>query len=72
MIMTTSMNDKKTLIQRLFSSAQNAQKRILEMSPSEKKALEKTWDVEHAYYSSALEGSKLDKKEFERLAENVQ
>ena len=72
MIMTTSMNDKKPLIQRLFSSAQSAQKRILEMSPSEKKALEKTWDVEHAYYSSALEGSKLDKKEFERLAENVQ
>ena len=40
-------------------------------SVSEKKKLEKNWDIEHAYYSSSLEGSKIDKKEFEKLGEKI-
>ncbi len=41
---------------------------------SKKKADSKlaVMDVEHAYYSSVLEGSKLDKKDFEQLAQVVQ
>lgn len=38
---------------------------------AEKKKLEKTWDVEHAYYSSSLEGSKIDRKEFEKLGKKI-
>ena len=48
-----------------------AKKVIAGLAPKQKSALEKEWDVEHAYYSSALEGSKLDKKEFEKLGEQV-
>lgn len=40
-------------------------------SVSEREKLEKTWDVEHAYYSSALEGSKISRKEFEKLGKNI-
>ncbi len=38
------------------------------MNSKQRNKLEEIWDIEHAYYSSALEGSKLDKKEFEMLA----
>lgn len=48
-----------------------AKKIIAELAPKQRSALEKEWDVEHAYYSSALEGSKIDKKEFEKLGEQV-
>lgn len=40
-------------------------------SVPEKKKLEKTWDVEHAYYSSSLEGSKIDRKEFEKMGQKI-
>ena len=55
---------KNKAVQELFSSMKEAKKVIEGLSPKQKSALEKEWDVEHAYYSSALEGSKLDKKEF--------
>lgn len=55
----------------LIISRQEAQKKIAGLSVAEKKKLEKSWDVEHAYYSSALEGSKIDRKEFDRLAKAI-
>jgi len=62
---------KKTLTKQLLFCAKNAQNRINDYTPKQKNQLEKAWDVEHAYYSSVLEGSKLDRKEFERLAKSV-
>ena len=48
-----------------------AQEHIGKLSPKQKSTLEKGWDIEHAYYSSALEGSDIDRKEFEELALKV-
>lgn len=65
---------KKVLTQQakqLFIAREEAQKKLVKLSPSQKKTLEKSWDVEHAYYSSALEGSNIDRKEFERLGQQV-
>lgn len=53
----------------LFASMNSAEKQIAKLTPREKSSLEKGWDIEHAYYSSALEGSKLDRGEFEKLAQ---
>ena len=58
----------KNTLKNLVNTVQNGQIAISRLSAVEKKTLEKKWDVEHAYYSSALEGSKLDKSEFESLA----
>ena len=55
----------------LFFSVKKANIQLAKLSSVQKKALEKGWDIEHAYYSSALEGSKIDRKEFEKLAEGV-
>ena len=46
-----------------------AQEGLAELTPVERAQLEESWDVEHAYYSSALEGSKLDKRQFEILGQ---
>ena len=62
---------KKNVIKALLESARVATKVITSLSPKEKSKLEKAWDIEHAYYSSALEGSKIDRNEFERLAKTV-
>lgn len=62
---------KKTTIKQLFICAKNAQNKINNYTSKQKNQLEKDWDIEHAYYSSVLEGSKLDRKEFEKLAELV-
>ena len=62
---------KQTKSTQLLKSMRAAQKYIAKLSPSQKSTLEKGWDIEHAYYSSALEGSKLDRKEFEELARTV-
>ncbi len=67
----TTMNGNKTLARELFSVAQTAQKQLSKLTPAQKSEIEKAWDVEHAYYSSALEGSKLGRKEFEKLAKDV-
>jgi hypothetical protein len=56
---------------KLFLSIKQAEVRLNKLTPEQKSSLEKTWDIEHAYYSSALEGSKLDRKEFEKLAETI-
>lgn len=61
----------KGTLKNLANTIQKGQKAVAELSVSEKKTLEKKWDIEHAYYSSVLEGSKLDRKEFDTLAENI-
>lgn len=55
----------------LLSNMKSAQEAMSKMSSAERKALEKSWDVEHAYYSSTLEGSKIDRKEFDKMAEKA-
>lgn len=62
---------KKMLIKQLLSSMKDAEKTLSGLTSSQKKTLEKSWDVEHAYYSSALEGSRVDRKEFEKLGEKI-
>ena len=61
----------RNLLQNLFSSVQKGRENIAKLTESDRKALEKKWDIEHAYYSSALEGSKLDRKDFDNLAKEV-
>lgn len=61
----------KTLTKQIFNCAKNAQIKINNYTPTQKNQLERAWDIEHAYYSSVLEGSKLDRKDFEKLAESV-
>jgi len=62
---------RTSISQKLFLSIKNAQKKISKLNPKQKSALERAWDIEHAYYSSTLEGSKLDRKDFEKLAEKI-
>jgi hypothetical protein len=62
---------KNTLRQKLFLSIQEAQVKLSQLTPVQKSTIEKKWDIEHAYYSSVMEGSKLDRQEFEKLAEKV-
>jgi len=62
---------KITLEQQVSSSFVTAKERMESLSVAQKNQIEKSWDIEHAYYSSALEGSKIDRKEFEKLGEEV-
>jgi len=62
---------KNPSIKKLFSSIIDGQKKILNLTPKDKAKLERGWDIEHAYYSSSLEGSKIDRKDFEELAKGV-
>jgi hypothetical protein len=62
---------KKILAKKLFLSMKDANEKLLKFTPSQKKSLEKSWDIEHAYYSSALEGSRVNRKEFEKIGEKV-
>ncbi|MFA6082077.1 MAG: hypothetical protein WC773_01500 [Patescibacteria group bacterium] len=55
----------------LISNIKIARETIKKMTSSQKNDLEKSWDIEHAYYSSTLEGSKIDRKEFDKLATKV-
>ena len=64
------MKDIKN-INKLIRAKRAADERINKMSPKEKEKLEITLDIEHAYYSSALEGSRLDRKTFEELGKKV-
>lgn len=66
-----NINMTKNLLITLASTVQSGQKAVARLSVSEKNTLEKKWDIEHAYYSSALEGSKIDRKEFDKLAEKI-
>lgn len=48
-----------------------ANQRVSKLSSKQKTEMEKGLDIEHAYYSSTLEGSQLDRTEFNRLAKDV-
>jgi hypothetical protein len=67
----TNMTLKNPNSRELFLSREEARKKISTLTKQQKSNLEKEWDIEHAYYSSALEGSKIDKKEFEKLGEKI-
>ena len=62
---------KNILINKVILSGREAHKMIACMSLQEKREIEIALDVEHAYYSSALEGCKIDRVEFEKLAESI-
>ena len=62
---------KNTRAKQLGQAAKAANQQLSKLTPNQKSDLEKSWDIEHAYYSSALEGSKLDRKEFDHLAKDV-
>lgn len=55
----------------LISSMKAAKETIAKMTPAQKNNLEKSWEIEHAYYSSTLEGNEIDRKEFEEIAKKV-
>jgi hypothetical protein len=59
---------KNISLQKLIEAKQKADQKISAMSKTQREELNLTLDVEHAYYSSALEGSKLDRKTFDELA----
>lgn len=61
----------RNTLKTLAGTVQVGQKAVRGLSVQEKKTLEKKWDIEHAYYSSVLEGSKLDRKDFDKLAEKI-
>ena len=61
----------KGLLKKIIASGQKAHKCFSAMPKDTKAKLEKTWDIEHAYYSSALEGSKLSRKTFNSLARKI-
>lgn len=62
---------KKILAQELSVKMKTAREQLSKLNMEQKKALEKSWDIEHAYYSSSLEGSKIDRKDFELIGEKV-
>jgi len=61
----------KSTINILLESKQRAEAELAKLSKQDRATLEKSWDVEHAYYSSSLEGSKIDRKEFDKLAKDI-
>ncbi|MBI2552418.1 hypothetical protein HYW17_03925 [Candidatus Uhrbacteria bacterium] len=63
---------QKTITTRLVTSMKDAREKLSGLTSTEQKSLEKSWDIEHAYYSSALEGIKLDRKEFEKLGKKIE
>jgi hypothetical protein len=65
----TSLN--KALVQRLNTATAIARKAFGQATIKDKSKLEDVWDIEHAYYSSALEGSNIDRKEFDTLAKQA-
>lgn len=59
---------KNTLLKQLLTAKNAGKQRLLEMDEKARLHLEDQWDIEHAYYSSVLEGSKLDRNDFDALA----
>ena len=63
------MNQIQT--KKIFTTIQEAQSTLKSMTRAERDKLEKRLDVEHAYYSSSLEGSKLCREDFEKLGKKI-
>ena len=55
----------------LLESLIKARSVLSALTPDQQQELEKSWDVEHAYYSNALEGSKITRAQFDRLAKLI-
>lgn len=55
-------------LRKLAQSKKEFDKNWKKLPPKAKEKIEKEWDVEHAYYSSTMEGNGLDKKRFRELA----
>ena len=62
---------KNTLTNKVILLGRDAHKTMSRMTPRVKRKVEIALDVEHAYYSSALEGCKINRAEFEKLSESV-
>jgi len=58
-------------LHKILEAKREADQKIGALSKKEREKLNLSLDVEHAYYSSALEGSKLDRKEFDELAKKA-
>ena len=58
-------------IKKVVRSIEAGQHSLANLTPKQRTILEKEWDVEHAYYSSALEGSNIDRNEFNSLGKKV-
>ena len=63
--------NKANNIGNLIQVRKVAEEKMKKMSSKRRKSFEFHLDVEHAYYSSALEGSKLDRKTFEELGKKI-
>ena len=61
----------KKSLHKLIEVKREADQKIRAMSKKEREELNLSLDIEHAYYSSALEGSKLDRKTFDELAKKA-
>ena len=59
---------KNTLLKQLIQVKKEGEQKLAAMDEDVRLKLEDQWDIEHAYYSSALEGSKIDRNEFDALA----
>lgn len=59
---------KNDLLRKVAEVRKTAQIELEKLVPADRARLEKAWDLEHTYYSSALEGSKIDRSEVEELA----
>lgn len=62
---------KTDLLKKISEMNKVAQTRFGALTPAERVNVERTWDLEHAYYSSALEGSNVDRGEVEELSRSV-
>ena len=65
------MKDLNQKFTTLIREKRAADQVIRAMSPRDRAKLNRKLDIEHAYYSSALESSKLDRKEFDELAKKA-
>ena len=55
----------------LIKARHEAERVIGKLDPKAKRQLNLKLDIEHAYYSSVLEGSQLDRKTFDDLAKSA-
>lgn len=61
----------KKQMQKIAQMKKKFDREWIKLSPRGKTKIEKQWDIEHAYYSSTMEGNGLDKRRFKELAKSV-
>ncbi len=62
---------KKDTLKEVARTLKEAQSNLNRLTQTQRENLEEGWDLEHAYYSSALEGSMVDREDVERLSRIV-